>query len=71
MLKWLQVFDRRMRPSDRRRQRPNLYLFLASALIPPASRVCVRGTNKKKNNMPFLVGKLPDEKALQIKWGLA
>lgn len=27
MLKWLHVFDRRMRPSDQRTQRPNIYLF--------------------------------------------
>jgi hypothetical protein len=73
LLKWLPVYDRRLRPSDKRRRRPNLYLFMASFLFPPAPRVRARGKNKSKKSTPeVLVGKLSDEafQALRVKWGL-
>jgi hypothetical protein len=73
MLQWQHVYDRRMRPSDQRRQRANLYLFIGSFLFPPAKRRRALSLGTKIQNPVFLVGKLPDEarNALLVKWGLA
>jgi hypothetical protein len=79
MIDWKQIFDRRMRPTDRRRQRPSLYLFIATFLFPTPDQSRARGRYKKESKTPsFLGGKhssdaIPsDEKhALMVKWGLA